>query len=800
VISNGHTYAENGSYTVTVKVTHNSLPVASNSGSVTVADAAVSVGVPSFSATEAASFTGQVATFTDPGGADGATSEYTATVNYGETGGTDESATVQYVSGTTYAVISNGHTYAEDGSYTVTVKVTHNSLPVASNSGSVTVADPAVTVGVPSFSATEAASFTGQVATFTDPGGADGATGEYTATVNYGETGGTDESATVQYVNGTTYAVISNGHTYAEDGSYTVTVKVTHNSLPVASNTGSVTVADAAVTVGVPSFSPNKAVLFTGQVATFTDPGGADGATGEYTATVNYGETGGTDESATVQYVSGTTYAVISNGHTYAQVGTYNVTVNVTHNSLPVVSNTGSVTVTGLTTTYIQAPSVTAPDAASITVIVVCQFGVVNSGTVSLQLDGNSISPANNSVVNGVASFTISPTTAGNHTLTANYSGSGSPDFFGDSSTNLSWFVFGGTTNMGIIILQNSATMTATAPFTNSGTVEVLDTSSLSVTGPANTYTASSGTTIVDGTLSVNGGAGQVNMSPGSLYGSGTINAAVNVGSGSIVQPGDLGGLPGVLQTGNATLTSGAFFLVYANGNGSPGTNYSQLASNGTVNLGGSTLAVGLVGGYTPAINQTLTIVTATTVTGTFSQGSSINVAGYTFSITYNNLITDVPNSVVLTCTGVPLLAAGGPRTSVGSVPALTTDQLTPIVQEAIALWSAAGASTAQVQLLQGIHVQIVTLGAGLLGDATAGTIYVDATAAGYGWFTDPNATTPAPGTMDLLTVVMHEMGHELGLSDLDPASNPLDVMAATLAAGIRRTPTLADVSAAFSS
>ena len=37
------------------------------------------------------------------------------------------------------------------------------------------------------------------------------------------------------------------------------------------------------------------------------------------------------------------------------------------------------------------------------------------------------------------------------------------------------------------------------------------------------------------------------------------------------------------------------------------------------------------------------------------------------------------------------------------------------------------------------------------------------------------------------MTVVEHELGHELGMSDVDPASHPSDLMAATLPTGTRR-------------
>ena len=41
---------------------------------------------------------------------------------------------------------------------------------------------------------------------------------------------------------------------------------------------------------------------------------------------------------------------------------------------------------------------------------------------------------------------------------------------------------------------------------------------------------------------------------------------------------------------------------------------------------------------------------------------------------------------------------------------------------------------------------------------------------------------------MDLLTVVEHELGHELGLADVDPTTHPTSLMAATLPVGTRRT------------
>jgi hypothetical protein len=89
----------------------------------------------------------------------------------------------------------------------------------------------------------------------------------------------------------------------------------------------------------------------------------------------------------------------------------------------------------------------------------------------------------------------------------------------------------------------------------------------------------------------------------------------------------------------------------------------------------------------------------------------------------------------------------------------------------------------------------------------------LDATAAGYGWFLDPmpgddsafgnivapfelqaSPGSPAFGRMDLLTVVEHELGHVLGLSDLDPQAVPHALMTQTLDTGVRRLPAPASV------
>ncbi|MBI3465726.1 MAG: matrixin family metalloprotease, partial [Planctomycetes bacterium] len=122
----------------------------------------------------------------------------------------------------------------------------------------------------------------------------------------------------------------------------------------------------------------------------------------------------------------------------------------------------------------------------------------------------------------------------------------------------------------------------------------------------------------------------------------------------------------------------------------------------------------------------------------------------------------------------------------------------------AMARWAVAGLSQSSLDRLAEIDVQVTDLRGDELGLARHGTIYVDRDAAGRGWFVDPTPAEdeeftsvdgqlvaesgPAHARADLLSVLIHELGHELGLEHVD--SDTADVMAETIALGARRVPT----------
>ena len=128
-----------------------------------------------------------------------------------------------------------------------------------------------------------------------------------------------------------------------------------------------------------------------------------------------------------------------------------------------------------------------------------------------------------------------------------------------------------------------------------------------------------------------------------------------------------------------------------------------------------------------------------------------------------------------------PLLAAE-PVIGSASMEQLTAPQLDAVVAEAAAYWL----SVDPHANLEGISFSVAEMDGLILGLTAEREITLDATAAGYGWFIDSTqrGVAPALGTMDLLSVVTHEMGHVLGFDHDDAAT--FTVMDEDLEAGSR--------------
>jgi hypothetical protein len=152
---------------------------------------------------------------------------------------------------------------------------------------------------------------------------------------------------------------------------------------------------------------------------------------------------------------------------------------------------------------------------------------------------------------------------------------------------------------------------------------------------------------------------------------------------------------------------------------------------------------------------------------------------------------------------GQPLRLAGAvlPRSDAAAV---TQAQVAALTQAAIAKFAAAGASASDLAKLSNVRFAVGDLPGTYLGVSGAGTVVIDANAGGRGWFVDStpgldeefvrdsNGTyravaSQAKGKIDLLSVIAHELAHQLGFHDLNAATAPNSLLAESLPASVRR-------------
>ena len=332
----GHTYSAAGSYQITVTVQHGAAPPAPTSvtASATVTNPAVTLAFAPFSGTAGIALANPVvATFTDPSGAD-AVANYSATINWGD-GTTTAGTIVLGTDGKTFSV-TGAHTYAAVGTPTVTVAVVHGTgaqaSPSTSVSGTATVAYQAVSPTFVPFSGVAAVALSNQeVATFTDPNGA-GIPANYSATIDWGDGTSGNPDITTGTITGPVGGVfqVVGSHTHAAAGTDTVKVSIVRGSAPVASAaasaSGSATISSGHVTAtGGLTISFAGALASSPVVATFTDPNGA-GATGLYSATINWGD--GVSSTGSIGAPVNGVFSVTGT-HTYFDLGNVPITVSI---------------------------------------------------------------------------------------------------------------------------------------------------------------------------------------------------------------------------------------------------------------------------------------------------------------------------------------------------------------------------------------------------------------------------------------------------------------------------------------
>jgi len=208
------------------------------------------------------------------------------------------------------------------GTDVLQASVTNTAGTITSNTVSVTWVAPISGKGQ-NVSATEGLSTgTVPVATFTDPDPNSQAS-EYSASINWGD-GSAPSGGSISGPTGGPFTV-NGSHTYAEEGSYKLTVSVVDDGGSTTSASATATVADAKLTAScaTPAFSLQA---FNGKVATFTDTASPFGVLSDFSANIDWGDS--SSSADTVSGPNGGPYTV-SGSHTYASTGFFTITTSI---------------------------------------------------------------------------------------------------------------------------------------------------------------------------------------------------------------------------------------------------------------------------------------------------------------------------------------------------------------------------------------------------------------------------------------------------------------------------------------
>jgi uncharacterized repeat protein (TIGR02543 family) len=315
------------SQTVTITANDGDGGITTTTFQLTVNNVAPAVTAPdSQTADEGTLKTFTLGSFTDPG----ADNPWAVDVDWG-----DGSTHTAFNLATTGVITGQSHTYADNGTYTVTVRVTDKDGASDARTFNVVVANVAPTVTAPANQTADEGtpkSFT--LGSFTDPG----TDNPWAVDVDWG-----DGSAHTTFNLAAIGAITGQSHTYADNGTYTVTVRVTDKDGASDARTFNVVVANVAPTVNAGADATIAwGNIFT-QSGSFTDPG-AD----IWVATVDYGDGTGVQPLT----LTGKNFTL---SHVYAndQIGNHTVTITVTDDDGGVGNDTLVVTVTKRDTTLV---------------------------------------------------------------------------------------------------------------------------------------------------------------------------------------------------------------------------------------------------------------------------------------------------------------------------------------------------------------------------------------------------------------------------------------------------------------
>jgi hypothetical protein len=252
----------------------------------------------------------------------------------------------------------------------------------------------------------------------------------------------------------------------------------------------------------------------------------------------------------------------------------------------------------------------------------------------------------------GTLQFGASGTTIATNAANITLNGAGQMLDFGNNNILAG---FNNNASTGVFKLASAASLSTNGgSFTNLGTFTVSAGTTFTVGGSSFNFNQNGGTAMVNGTLTSTT-LGTLTVNGGTLDGTGTLG--YNVVDASILTPGDSATVTGRLTVADTYTQQSTGALDMQINGAAAATKYDYLKVTQGATLGG-TLNIDLGSGFTPTVGETFTIITASSVTGTFAtvNGIVINGSEY-FKVTYNK------GSVVLTVeSGTP--SASSPASS----------------------------------------------------------------------------------------------------------------------------------------
>jgi Legume lectin domain len=346
----GSLLTEEGTVLLTISESVPGSTLTSFPQSFTVSDPAVSATPVDVSGVEGHPIDGvTVATFADPSGAE-PPSNYLASISWGD--GSSSPGAIAGPNGSGVFAVTGNHTYRDDGQFSITVSISHDTASTVKASSTARIADsPLTATGVPVNGPEAKALNNITVASFIDTGGPETPTSaHYAATIDWGD--GTTSTGTIAGPDLNGVFAVTGSHTYAEQFLGTIAVTITHQSAPPATVLSAANIVDAPLSAtGGVTITGFVGQVLSGTLATFSDTGGLDlPDPSDYLASIDWGD--GTTSNGTISGPDGSNNLIftVTGSHTYTYQGSGQFVISVsimtiTQNAAPpvIVTDTASI-------------------------------------------------------------------------------------------------------------------------------------------------------------------------------------------------------------------------------------------------------------------------------------------------------------------------------------------------------------------------------------------------------------------------------------------------------------------------